>query len=93
MKTVVAALVIAAAVAGCITRNTRTRQLTGTCAGACAHYVECKPNHPEEDRQRCLAECPDVFRDEDSLMGFESLTCKDAVEYIDGPQQASTIPS
>jgi hypothetical protein len=61
-------------------------RLTGTCRGACAHYVECKPGHLEADRMRCEAECPDVFSDRDSLMAYESLSCKNAVEYIDGTQ-------
>jgi hypothetical protein len=29
-----------------------------------------------------------VFDDPDSLMAFESLTCKDAVEYVDGTSSA-----
>ena len=44
-------------------------------------------------RTRCTVECPDVFRDADSLMGYESLSCKDAVEYIDGaPNQTAGSP-
>jgi hypothetical protein len=31
-----------------------------------------------------MAECPEVFSDRDSLMGYESLACEDAVEYVDG---------
>jgi hypothetical protein len=40
---------------------------------------------------RCNQECPGVFADRDSLMMYESLSCKDAVEYVDGttPQAAS----
>ncbi|HET9624181.1 MAG TPA: hypothetical protein VFP84_22565 [Kofleriaceae bacterium] len=75
---------ISAAMNGCIVRRIAGPQLTGTCDGACAHYVECKPGHHDADRQRCLAECPDVFSDRDSLMGYESLQCQDAVEYVDG---------
>jgi hypothetical protein len=79
-------LAIAAAMptSGCIVRNLAGPQLTGTCDGACAHYVQCKPGHADADRRRCLAECPDVFSDRDSLMTYESLTCDDAVEYVDG---------
>lgn len=66
-------------------------RLTGTCDGACAHYIECKPGHPEPERLRCQKECPGVFADRDSLMMYESLSCKDAVEYVDGtPSQAAT---
>lgn len=77
-------LAIAAAISGCIVQRFTGAQLTGTCDGACAHYVQCKPGHSETDRQRCLAECPNVFSDRDSLMAYESLTCDDAVEYVDG---------
>jgi hypothetical protein len=69
---------------GCIVKRFTGPQLTGTCDGACAHYVQCKPGHGEADRTRCLAECPDVFSDQDSLMAYESLACDDAVDFIDG---------
>jgi hypothetical protein len=59
-------------------------RLSGTCDGACDHYVACKPGHPAADRVRCRRECPDVFSDRDNLMTFEALSCVDAVEYIDG---------
>lgn len=61
-------------------------RLTGTCRGACDHYVSCKPGHSDADRMRCESECPDVFSDRDSLMAFESLSCQNAVEYVDGAQ-------
>ncbi len=35
---------------------------------------------------RCQKECPGVFADRDSLMMYESLSCKDTVEYVDGTQ-------
>ena len=69
----------------CIVRNLVSGpRLTGTCTGACAHYVECKPGHSDADRTRCELECPGVFSDRDSLMAFESLSCKNAVEFVDG---------
>jgi hypothetical protein len=77
-------LVIALSLIGCIVRRLSGPQLTGTCDGACAHYVQCKPGHGELDRTRCLTECPEVFSDRDSLMAYESLTCEDAVDYVDG---------
>lgn len=84
LRAVLLGLGIAFLIASCIVKRFTTPQLTGTCDGACAHYIECKPGHPEADRVRCQSECPDVFTDRDSLMGYESLSCKDAVEYIDG---------
>lgn len=79
----------------CIVKNLVTGpRLTGTCQGACAHYVECKAGDTRADRDRCELECPNVFSDRDSLMAFESLSCKNAVEYVDGTQQrsANTAP-
>ena len=78
------ALALALSMLGCIVRHFTGPQLTGTCDGACAHYVQCKPGHADADRSRCLAECPGVFSDSDSLMAYESLACDDAVEYVDG---------
>lgn len=71
----------------CIVRHLVTGpRLTGTCHGACDHYIECKPGHSDIDRSRCENECPGVFSDRDSLMAYESLSCKNAVEYVDGTQ-------
>jgi hypothetical protein len=81
---IVLGLVLAVALFGCIVRRIAGPQLTGTCDGACAHYAQCKPGHSEPDRARCVAECPSVFSDRDSLMAYESLACEDAVEFVDG---------
>jgi len=79
------AVVLLVLFSGCIVRHlVGGPHLTGTCGGACAHYIECKPGHPVRERQRCEQECPGVFADRDSLMMYESLSCKDAVEYVDG---------
>jgi hypothetical protein len=77
-------LALAAVISGCIVKRFTGAQITGTCDGACAHYVQCKPGHSDADRRRCIAECPEVFSDRDSLMAYESLSCDDAVEYVDG---------
>lgn len=85
---------LAMTIAGCIVKRLGSSQLTGTCDGACAHYIECKPGHPEADRARCTQECPQVFSDRDSIMGYESLACHDAVEYIDGtPNKTAATPT
>jgi len=83
---------LAFAMTACIVKQFSTGpKLTGTCEGACEHYVECKPGHPKAAEQRCRTECPEVFTDEDALRGFESLSCKDTLEYVDGtsPRAAS----
>jgi hypothetical protein len=85
-------LVLAVVIAGCVVRRYQSPRLTGTCEGACAHYVACKSGHAELDAKRCNAECPEVFSDRDSLMAFESLSCRDAVEYIDGNAAKTATP-
>jgi hypothetical protein len=82
---------IGAVMNGCIVRRIAGPQLTGTCDGACAHYIECKPGHHTADRDRCVAECPDVFSDRDSLMLYEGLQCQDAVEYVDGTSTKAAV--
>lgn len=69
-------------------------RLTGTCQGACNHYVTCKPGDTDADRVRCETECPGVFSDRDSLMAFESMSCQNAVEFVDGtqPKAATQTP-
>jgi hypothetical protein len=84
MKGLFLASVLAMVVTGCIVHRLTGPRLTGTCEGACNHYVACKPGHPEPDRARCRLECPQVFSDADSLMAYESLACPEAVEYVDG---------
>ena len=84
MKGLLLGAAIALLIASCVVHRFMGPRLTGTCEGACAHYTECKPGHPEGDSRRCNAECPEVFSDRDSLMAYESLTCSDAVEFVDG---------
>lgn len=74
----------------CIVKRLSGPRLTGTCDGACSHYVACKPGHPKTDGDRCRRECPEVFSDSESLMMFESLSCHDVVEYVDGRPSAPT---
>lgn len=84
IRGLVLGIAIACTIAGCVVHKLMGPRLTGTCEGACEHYVECKSSHAASDRKRCQAECPEVFSDRDSLMAYESLSCGNAVEYIDG---------
>ena len=60
-------------------------RLLGTCEGACNHYLECRGGGVTDvQRNSCVADCHDVFTDQESLRAFESLSCEDAVEYVDG---------
>lgn len=81
-----------ATAASCVVQRLVGPRLTGTCDGACSHYLDCKPGAKPADRARCTAECPDVFADRDSLMAFESLSCSNAVEYVDGAQKKVAKP-
>lgn len=90
LRGLVAGLALAALIASCVVHRLVGPRLTGTCEGACSHYVGCKSG--KADRARCLSECPDVFADRDSLMAFESLSCPNAVEYVDGSQHQVANP-
>lgn len=92
MKGIVLGLAIALLMMSCIVKRFTGPRLTGTCDGACEHYIECKAGHAAGDRVRCRSECPEVFTDRDSLMGYESLSCADAVEYVDGPVKKTAGP-
>jgi hypothetical protein len=86
IRGVIIAFVIAL-LTGCIVKRfVSGPRLTGTCHGACDHYIECKAGAREDDRTRCETECPDVFSDRESLRAYESLSCTNAVEYVDGTQ-------
>lgn len=90
MRGLLTGALIAWALASCVVvKRLRGPTLTGTCGGACDHYVDCKPAHPAADGVRCRRECPSVFSDRESLMMYESLSCRDAVEYIDGTGSAT----
>jgi len=93
IQRVVIVLLIGLLGASCIVRKLTGPRLTGTCAGACDHYTECKPGHASNDRARCNSECPEVFSDRDSLMAYESLSCQDAVEYVDGTSPRAAASS
>jgi hypothetical protein len=90
---VVLGLAIAGSITGCVVRQMMMGpRLTGTCDGACQHYMECKTAGTPVDRTRCNTECPDVFEDRDSLMAYESLSCPDAVDFIDGSNKKVAKP-
>ncbi len=92
VRGLVGGIVLAALIASCVVRQLVGPRLTGTCEGACAHYMSCKRSSDVVERDRCRAECPEVFGDRDSLMAYESLSCADAVEYVDGAQSKVANP-
>ena len=62
----------------------KNRRLTGTCEGACDRYLQCKRSGEPAAKVACVSECREVFQDEESLRAFESLECRDVVEYVEG---------
>jgi hypothetical protein len=78
------------ALGGCVNRSRGPvfGRPTGTCAGACDHYLWCKAQYgdkvDERSRQTCELECPEVFSGAESLAAFESLTCDDTVAFVEG---------
>jgi hypothetical protein len=84
VRSIVLGLLLALVISSCVVRQVMSPRLTGTCSGACSHYVACKTGAGEAEMDRCTQECPGVFSDRESLMAYESLTCPDAVEYVDG---------
>jgi hypothetical protein len=78
-------LALGLAVASCrLDGAWKPRRLTGTCEGACDHYLGCKRASDAGRRAACVAECHEVFADAESLRGFESLECRDAIWYVEG---------
>ncbi len=75
---------------GCVNRSRGPvfGRPTGTCAGACDHYLWCKAQYGDKidapSRKTCELECPEVFSGEESLAAFESLTCDDTVAFVEG---------
>lgn len=89
-RALAALLAVSLLCSACAVMRTITgRTVTGTCEGACDHYVDCKAGAISADRTRCLEECPQVFADRDSLGAYESLSCEDAVSYVDGDSSRS----
>lgn len=67
----------------------RTFPTSGTCTGACDHYLDCKQSDGEDARDQCLAECQQIFvykgePDRASLQDFEELDCESTIAFVDG---------
>jgi hypothetical protein len=92
----VTALLVTILLGGCVVRYVMGPRITGTCEGACDHYAKCKGGVTPEIGKACRVECPGVFGDKESLMAFESLSCEDTIEYVEGPSHrppGSPVPT
>jgi hypothetical protein len=85
-------LAIAALAASCAWRAsgyTGPRTITGTCDGACRHYLRCKGESSPNVYGACVQECEMIFVEDDepdsvSLGMFEQLDCPDAIGFVEG---------
>jgi len=85
-----ATLVLALAGSACVVRYVQVRRVTGTCEGACAHYLDCKGSRAAPGAEvACVTECRGIFEDAESLRAFESLSCDKAIEFVDGEPAVS----
>lgn len=85
LAAVASGVALAATLMSCRIESTwRARRTTGTCEGACDHYLACKRTGGGDARVACVAECREVLQDPESLRAFESLSCRDAIEYVEG---------
>jgi hypothetical protein len=58
---------------------------TGTCPGACSHYVQCKGTRDHRTYDSCVQECREIYDDSpQALASYERLACEDAVAFIEG---------
>jgi hypothetical protein len=84
------ALVMAAALLSCVRyARMQTFTSTGTCAGACRHYLACKGDGSDASQKVCEEDCGEIFVDDgepdrESLREFEGLDCEIAVAFVDG---------
>jgi hypothetical protein len=69
-------------------RGSTYRRVTGTCAGACDHYLRCKAERGHDvdalDKSACATECGEVFSGSEPLVAFERLSCEDAIAFVEG---------
>ncbi len=85
------ALAIALAAGACVKRQTLgSQQVTGTCEGACEHYVSCKKSDDPALLRRCVRECRSFYTDDsgaedaETLGLFERLDCEETVSFVEG---------
>lgn len=86
------ALALLLALCSCVVRHGGGPPTTGTCGGACAHYLDCKGDRDGAAHDACVAECGQVFAsDEVSLREFERLSCEKTIEFVDGKRIARQL--
>lgn len=85
ITTLALAVVLAAISFSCGHQPTVFRpRITGTCEGACRHYLVCKDRHSDKTMKVCVDECRIMFSGRHGLAAFEHLSCEKAVSFIEG---------
>jgi hypothetical protein len=57
---------------------------SGTCDGACAHYLGCKNIDTPDNRTQCTDQCASLNLTPDQLANYEATDCQTAIAAIDG---------
>lgn len=95
-RSIATAVVLALALGACVKRQTLgSRQVTGTCEGACEHYASCKKGDDPALLRRCVRECKVIYADDagvedtETLGLFERLDCEEAIGFVEGEKSAT----
>lgn len=83
-------LAFAAVATGCVKKQTMaTQSYSGSCEGACRHYVVCKSEDDGRIYRACVRECRIIFaedgvEDQGTLGELERLDCEEVLGFIEG---------
>lgn len=93
-------LAIAFFATACVKRQTRaSAPITGSCEGACEHYVSCKRSDDPALLRKCVRECKTFYADDsgvedaETLGLFERLDCDEAVSFVEGAGEGEQVHS
>jgi hypothetical protein len=77
--------------AACVKRQTQgSSQVSGTCEGACQHYVSCKRSDDPRVLRECVRDCATIYTDDngvedsETLGLFERLDCEETISFVEG---------
>ena len=75
----------------CVKRQTAgSSAISGSCEGACRHYVSCKRSNDPSLLRECVRDCASIYTDDtgaedaETLGLFERLDCEEAVSFVEG---------
>jgi hypothetical protein len=81
---------VLAVLSGCVAHGRSSvrqyaAEVTGSCEGACDHYLSCKSSESAAAHDACVTECEEIYEDPFTLAHFESLECVEAIQFVEGP--------